>query len=65
MSVVRPANSQLATPSDITPLYYWSIKPLFLTERKLAAVLITHLTLVVSQPLPSSTIKIFQRRCRD
>ena len=29
--VVRPANSQLATPSEVTPFSYWSIKPWFLT----------------------------------
>ena len=39
--VVRPATSQLATPSEVTPFSYWSIKPWFLTEGKLAAVLIT------------------------
>ena len=39
-SVVRPATSQLATPSEVTPFSYWSIKPWFLTEGKLAAVLI-------------------------
>ena len=39
--VVRPANSQLATPSEVTPFSYWSIKPWFLTEGKLAVVLIT------------------------
>ena len=38
--VVRPANSQPATPSEATPFSYWSIKPWFLTEGKLAAVLI-------------------------
>ena len=38
--VVRPANSQTATPSEATPFSYWSIKPWFLTEGKLAAVLI-------------------------
>ena len=38
--VVRPANSQTATPSEVTPFSYWSIKPWFLTEGKLAAVLI-------------------------
>ena len=38
--VVRPATSQLATPSEATPFSYWSIKPWFLTEGKLAAVLI-------------------------
>ena len=36
--VVRPANSQLATPSEATPFSYWSIKSWFLTEGKLAAV---------------------------
>ena len=39
--VVRPANSQPATPSEATLFSYWSIKPWFLTEGKLAAVLIT------------------------
>ena len=34
--VVRPANSQTATPSEATPFSYWSIKPWFLTEGKLA-----------------------------
>ena len=38
--VVRPANSQPATPSEATLFSYWSIKPWFLTEGKLAAVLI-------------------------
>ena len=38
--VVRPTNSQTATPSEATPFSYWSIKPWFLTEGKLAAVLI-------------------------
>ena len=38
--VVHPANSQTATPSEATPFSYWSIKPWFLTEGKLAAVLI-------------------------
>ena len=38
--VVRTANSQTATPSEATPFSYWSIKPWFLTEGKLAAVLI-------------------------
>ena len=38
--VVRPANSQTATPSEATPFSYWSIKPWFLTKGKLAAVLI-------------------------
>jgi hypothetical protein len=40
MPVVRLANSLLATPSEVTPFSYWSIKPWFLTERKLADVLI-------------------------
>ena len=39
--VVRPAKSQPATPSEVTRFSYWSIKPWFLTEGKLAAVLIT------------------------
>ena len=34
------ANSQTATPSEATPFSYWSIKPWFLTEGKLATVLI-------------------------
>jgi hypothetical protein len=38
--VVRPATSQLATPSEVTPFSYWSIKPWILTEGKLAIVLI-------------------------
>ena len=38
--VVRPAKSQLATPSEVISFSYWSIKPWFLTEGKLAAVLI-------------------------
>ena len=38
--VVRPANSQTATPSEATPFSYWSTKPWFLTEGKLAVVLI-------------------------
>jgi hypothetical protein len=38
--VVHPANSQLATPSEDTPFFYWSIKPWFLTERKFSIVLI-------------------------
>jgi hypothetical protein len=37
--VVRPANSQPTTPSEVTPFSYWSIKPWFLTEGKLADVL--------------------------
>src|SRR3954462_11871654 len=36
----HPATSQPATPSEATPFSYWSIKPWFLTEGKLAAVLI-------------------------
>ena len=38
--VVLPANSQTATPLEATPFSYWLIKPWFLTEGKLAAVLI-------------------------
>jgi hypothetical protein len=38
--VLRPANSQLATPLEVTPFSYWSIKPWFLAEVKLAVVLI-------------------------
>ena len=38
--VVRPAKSQPATPSKVTRFSYWSIKPWFHTERKLATVLI-------------------------
>ena len=38
--VVRPAKSRPATPSEVTCFSYWSIKPWFLTEGKLAAVLI-------------------------
>ena len=38
--VVRPANSQLAIPSEATLFSYWSIKPWFHTEGKLATVLI-------------------------
>jgi hypothetical protein len=40
MPIVRPANSQLATPSKVTHFSYLSIKPWFLTEEKLASVLI-------------------------
>ena len=39
--VVRPANSQPAAPSKATLFSYWSIKPWFHTEGKLAIVLIT------------------------
>ena len=39
MPVVRPAKSQPATPSKVTRFSYWSIKPWFLTEGKLVAVL--------------------------
>jgi hypothetical protein len=39
--VVRPATSQPVTPSKVTPFSYWSIKPWFHIEGKLAAVLIT------------------------
>ena len=38
--VLRPAKSQPATPSEVTRFSYWSIKPWFLTEGKLAATLI-------------------------
>jgi hypothetical protein len=38
--VVRPAKSQPATPSEVNPFFYWSIKPLFFTEGKLATLLI-------------------------
>jgi hypothetical protein len=37
---VRPATSQPATASEVTPFYYWSDKPWFCTEDKLVAVLI-------------------------
>jgi hypothetical protein len=39
--VVRLGNSQPTTPSEVTSFSYWSIKPWFLSEGKLAAVLIT------------------------
>jgi hypothetical protein len=39
--VVRPATGQPATPLEVTPFSYWSIKPLFRTEGKLAVVIIT------------------------
>lgn len=39
--VVRPVTSQPATPSEVTPFFYWSIKPWFRTEGKLDVVLIT------------------------
>jgi hypothetical protein len=39
--VVRPATSQLATPSEVTPFSYCSIEHWFLTEGKLDDVLIT------------------------
>ena len=38
--VVRPANSQLATPLEATLFSYWSIKPWFHNEGKLSTVLI-------------------------
>jgi hypothetical protein len=38
--VVQPAISQPATPSELTFFSYWLIKPWFLTEGKLATVLI-------------------------
>ena len=38
--VVRPANSQLATPLVATLFSYWSIKPWFHIEGKLVTVLI-------------------------
>jgi hypothetical protein len=39
--IVRPATSQLATPSEVMPFSYWSIKSWFLTEGKLATMFIT------------------------
>src|SRR4051812_39738964 len=39
--VRRPSNSQPTTPSEATLFSYWSIKPWFLTERKVVVVLIT------------------------
>jgi hypothetical protein len=41
MPVVRPVNSQLATPSEVKPFFYWSIKPWFFTKGKFVVVLIT------------------------
>src|SRR4051794_13335298 len=38
--VQRPTKSQPATPLEATPFSYWSIKPWFLTEGKLASVLV-------------------------
>jgi hypothetical protein len=35
LTPVVPATSQLATPSEVTPLSYWSIKHWFLTEGNL------------------------------
>jgi hypothetical protein len=40
MTVVRPAISQLATPPEVTHFSFWSIKPWFITDGKLATVLI-------------------------
>jgi hypothetical protein len=40
-SVVRPTTSQWATPLEVTPFSYWSIKTWFLTEGKLVDVFIT------------------------
>jgi hypothetical protein len=40
MSIVRPATSQPATPSEVTSFSYWSIKPWFCSEGKLVVVLI-------------------------
>ena len=59
--VVRPANSQPATPSEATPFSYWSIKPWFLTEGKLTCC--THHTFLLGFPT-SKHQDFFWRRCR-
>lgn len=62
--VVRPATSQLATPSEVISFSYWSIKPWFLTEGKLATVLIIP-SFWGSPTVCSELIKLFfWRRCR-
>ena len=58
--VVRPAKSQPATPSEVTRFSYWSIKPWFLTEGKLAATLI----IPSSWGFPTQASKLFWRRCQ-
>ena len=62
--VVLPAKSQPATPSEVVSFSYWSIKPWFLTEGKLAAVLIIPSSWG-SPTVCSALIKaIFWRRCQ-
>ena len=61
--IVRPAKSQPATPSEVTRFSYWSIKPWFLTEGKLAATLIIPSSWgypTRSNHSPSSTVVTFQ-----
>src|SRR3954470_10399613 len=53
--VVCPATSRSATPSEATPFSYWSIKPWFLTEGKLAAVLFIPFLLGFPTVQPTST----------
>ena len=63
--VVRPANSQTATPSEATPFSYWSIKPWFLTEGKLAAVLIIPSSWGSQRiAITRASSSFFWRRCR-
>ena len=63
--VVRPANSQTATPSEATLFSYWSIKPWFLTEGKLAAVLIIPSSWGSQRiAITRASSAIFWRRCR-
>jgi hypothetical protein len=38
--LVRPAKVNQQQPSKVISFYYWSIKPWFLTEEKLATMLI-------------------------
>ena len=65
--VVRPAKSQPATPSEVTRFSYWSIKPWFLTEGKLVAVLIipsywgfptVHLFINLAQPTTTKCMQL-------
>ena len=68
---MRPATSRFATPSEATLFSYWSIKPWFRTEGRLAAVLSTHfswgsqlaLHITILCPL-SAHQQVFWRRCR-
>ena len=62
--VVRPATSQLATPSEATPFSYWSIKPWFFTKGKLAAMVIIPSSWGSQRITIGEHQAIFWRRCR-